>query len=555
MDGIINIKEHEFISAVIDTTKVLVFVLDAEGRIFYFNKSCEVVTGYLFKEIRGRRFPELFLVPEEVEAGKIFFNELQSGQFPKECVSYWKAKDGSRLLIECTYTILFDRDGSAKYAVGTGTDITEYKGFELRLKYLADHDPLTDLFNRSRFLEELERELACAQRYGRQGALLVLDVDNFKYINDVLGHQEGDRLLASLAEVMKKRLRKTDIIARMGGDEFAIFLSNISSSNAQSVAQQIIELVRCHIRIFNEQSAGITVSVGIAILPEHGDTTTALLACADLAMYQAKETGRNRVCIYTPDQKIKIESRLSWEKHIRSALERDRFVLHLQPILDLKRNCIVGHEALLRMIGVNEELIPPGEFLDIAEHFGLIHDIDRWVIRRAIQLITEQKMMDKGLYLEVNLSGKAFADTGLLPLIEQELIIRGVKPINLVLEITETAVITNMSEAQYFINKLKSIGCRFALDDFGSGFSSFYYLKHLPVDYLKIDGSFIRNLTQDQADQQIVKAMVEIARGLGKETIAEFVGNKETVRLLRNYGVNYVQGYHIGMPASEPEIV
>ena len=290
------------------------------------------------------------------------------------------------------------------------------------------------------------------------------------------------------------------------------------------------------------------------MFPGHGDTVETLLAYADLAMYRAKEEGRNRVCIYTPEQKTQIESRLIWEKLIREALDQDRFVLFLQPIMDIRQNLIIGHEALLRMISEKGETVTPSSFLDIAERFGLIHDIDRWVVSRAIHLIKKLRQDGKPTYLEVNLSGRSFTDKQLLPLIRNELAETGIDPAALVFEITETAVIENMAAAQLFIAELKSLGCRFALDDFGVGFSSFNYIKHLPVDYLKIDGSFVRNLPHDTVDQHLVKAMVEVARGPGEKTTAEFVENEETLRLLREYGVDYAQGYHVGKPRHMSEI-
>ena len=271
-------------------------------------------------------------------------------------------------------------------------------------------------------------------------------------------------------------------------------------------------------------------------------------------MYRAKEEGRNRVCVYTPEQKTQIESRLIWEKRIHEALDRDNFVLFLQPIMDIRQNLIIGHEALLRMINEKGEVVAPSNFLDIAERFGLIHDIDRWVVRRAIPLIKKLQHDGKPTYLEVNLSGKAFTDKKLLPLIRSELATTGIDPADLIFEITETSVIENIAIARHFIVELKSLGCRFALDDFGIGFSSFNYLKHLPVDYLKIGGSFVSNLPHDTVDQHLVKAMVEVARGLGKKTTAEFVENEETLRLLREYGVDYAQGYYIGTPRHITEL-
>lgn len=668
-------KQHSFISAVLDTTGALVVVLDTAGKIIYFNRTCEYVTGYSFEEVRGKCFLELFLVTEEMDKVKAVFEKLKRKEFPGANINYWVTKNGDRRLIEWSNTTLINND-SVEYIIGTGIDITERrkaeerllklshaveqspssiiitdtrgnieyvnaqftrltgytleevlgknpkflksgdtlpeeynrlwemitsgkewrgefhnkkkngesyweyasispirnpektitnfiaikediterKRFESQLEFLASHDPLTNLFNRRRFQEELEGRLAYAERYGNCGALLFLDIDNFKYVNDTLGHSEGDKLLIALANLTQKRLRETDILARIGGDEFALFLPNIDLNNALSVAEQVRKSVQQSIVALNNQFAGITVSIGIALFPEHGNTMKTLLTSADLAMYHAKENGRNQSCVYTPDHKTKIELRLSWEERIREALKQEKFILYLQPILDLRNNSVAGYEALLRMIDKDGEIILPGDFLDIAEQFGLIHDIDRWVVSQAIEIIAKRKFAENNWNLEVNLSGTVFNDTEILSLTKQKLSKYSVDPRTLVFEITETAVIPSMVKAQSYITTLKSLGCKFALDDFGSGFSSFYYLKHLPIDYIKIDGSFICNLPNDHVDQHMVKAIVEVARGLGKETVAEFVSDEETVQILKNYGVDYAQGYYIGIPCEMPVI-
>lgn len=668
-------KQHSFISTVLGTAGALVVVLDTAGKIVYFNRTCERITGYSFDEVRGRCFWELFLVPEEMDKVKAVFEKLKGKGFQSENVNYWVTKYGERRLIEWSNTTLLNND-SVEYIIGTGIDITERskaeerlrklshaveqspssiiitdnkgnieyvnakftrltgytpeevigknprllksgdtlpeeynrlwemiisgeewrgefhnkkkngesyweyasispirnpkgtithfiaikediterKQFESQLEFLACHDPLTNLFNRRRFQEELEGCLAYAERYNNNGALLFLDIDNFKYVNDTLGHSEGDKLLIALADLIRQRLRETDVLARIGGDEFALFLPNITMEDACSVAEQVRKSVQQNVAAVNNQFAGITVSIGIALFPEHGNTMKTLLTSADLAMYYAKENGRNRICVYSPDQKTKIELRLSWEEQIRDALRQDRFTLYLQPILDLNTNSIAGYEALLRMINKDGKIIMPGSFLDIAEQFGLIRDIDRWVIRQAIQIIAKRRFPENNWSLEVNLSGMVFNDTEILSLIKQELSRYAIDPRALVFEITETAIIPNIVKAQHYITTLKSLGCRFALDDFGSGFSSFYYLKHLPVDYIKIDGSFIHNLPNDKVDQHMVRAIVEVARGLGKETVAEFVSDEQTVQILRDYGVDYAQGYYIGVPAEMPVI-
>jgi len=296
----------------------------------------------------------------------------------------------------------------------------------------------------------------------------------------------------------------------------------------------------------------VTTSIGVAMFAEgQASNGEEILVHADVAMYEAKEAGRDRCTVYstTDHQVAGMRSRVDWADRIRTALEEDRFELHLQPILDLATGEVSQHEALLRMRGDDGELIPPGAFLDVAERFDLIQDIDRWVAARAIALMAELRDAGHDLCIEVNVSGRSIGDPRLLETIEGALSEHGVSPHRLILEVTETAAVANIPRAREFADRLGELGCRFALDDFGAGFGSFYYLKHLPFDYLKIDGEFVRNCIGTPTDQLVIKAVVEIAKGLGKRTVAEFVGDEATVALLRRHGVDFAQGFHLGKPA------
>ncbi|MBI2472373.1 MAG: EAL domain-containing protein [Planctomycetes bacterium] len=542
------------LAAILEATTDFVGTADVDGRILYINKAGRKMLGI------GEDEDVLNMSMADCHSILTWTVIREEGMPTAVREGVWVGEtallgsDGCEIPISQVVIAHKNPNGTVEYFSTIARDITDRKRFETQIVYLANQDPLTDLLNRRRFQTELESWLAQSRRYGVQGALLFLDLDNFKYINDTLGHQAGDRFLKTLAGLLKTRLRETDVLARLGGDEFAAVLPYVNETQAVSIASQLLELVRYHASLEKGQPLGITVSIGIALFPKHADTMETLLTYADLAMYRAKEEGRNRICVYTPEQKTQIESRLIWEKRIRESLCQDRFVLYLQPILDIHQNRIIGHEVLLRMINENGETVVPSNFLNIAERFGLIHDIDRWVVRRAIHLIEMLQQEGKSAYIEVNLSGKAFADAGLLSVIREELSTTGIDPKNLVFEITETAFVENMIAAQHFIAALKTLGCHFALDDFGIGFSSFSYLKHLPVDYLKIDGSFICNLLHDTVDQHLVRAIVEVARGLGKKTIAEFVESKETVCLLSEFGVDYAQGYYIGEPRPLSEI-
>lgn len=460
-------------------------------------------------------------------------------------------KDGPAVCLETIKVPLFNEDGSRQGLVVVGRDITDRKRLERRLTRLTDHDTLTGLFSRDHFQQDLERELARMRRDDVHGALMMLDLDDFKDVNDRLGHPEGDKLLKSLGDLLRKHVRKTDVLARLGGDEFAIVLPHAEERQAREAAERIVEAVSRHTFRLAGQPMGTTISVGVALYPEHGTTARDLLAHAEFAMYRAKENGGSRASVYEPDPDVEAQtdSRIRLKKRIRDALDKDLFLPYYQPILNLRTNQIAHHELLLRMVGDDGEIIPPKSFLRVAERFGLLHLVDRWVVRHAIKTIAEQRTVGKELHLTVNLSGKAFEDPELLTMIRRELAETAINPTHLMLEITETTAIVNMHHAREFINELRKMGCQFALDDFGVGFSSFYNLKHLPVDYLKIDGSFIRNLRHDASDQQVVRAIVAVARGLGKRTVAEYVGDEETLRLLREYQVDYAQGSLIGRPS------
>ncbi|MEX2237134.1 MAG: EAL domain-containing protein [Dehalococcoidia bacterium] len=429
-------------------------------------------------------------------------------------------------------------------------DIREKRLLESELLHVATHDSLTNLLNRRRFEEELDQQIVESKRYGSKGAVLFLDIDGLKPVNDSLGHLAGDQVLLMIASVLRRELRESEVISRWGGDEFAAIVLHSDEDTAQSVAERLLKAIREEAVIVNGEAVHTTVSIGVAMIPDDGSTVEELLVSADLALYQAKAR-RNFACVYSSnlDSQTKMNDQRVWEQRIREGLEKDRFVLYGQPIRDMKGE-IYRYELLLRLLGDDGDIVAPGIFLPTAERSGLIHAVDRWVVKRAISLIADQRELGRDLRLSVNLSGKAFADPELLPLLQTEMERTKINPDNLVLEITESAAISDLHNASQFMRSLNELGLKFAIDDFGVGFSSFFYLKRLPVDYLKIDGSFIRNLPRDATDQHLVRSMVELARGLNKKTIAEFVGDLETVKLLRDYGVDYVQGYFVGEPRS-----
>ena len=440
--------------------------------------------------------------------------------------------------------------GAVEFLSTIARDISERKRFEKQLIHLADHDPLTDLLGRKRFHRELERELSKAVRHQIAGAVLFVDLDEFKFLNDSLGHRAGDEFLVSLARLLRRKVRHSDVIARLGGDEFAILISYANRDAALVMANSLLEAIRQHSIVLQGKPVGLTASLGVALFPEHTTNAEDLLSYADLAMYQSKRNGRNQITFFEPHGSLEAEldARMKGESQIRAALEENRFVLFAQPIWDIDAMQVEMFELLIRMIDEEGQFVPPGAFLGTAERFGLIQSIDRWVVTQAIQTLAGQRKTGNNLCLSVNLSAKAITDSELVPLIRTSLAETGVQPSRLLFEVTETAAVADTNQAQAFVAELRGMGCRLALDDFGVGFSSLYQLKHLPVDYLKIDGSFIRDLTRNPVDCHLVKAIVEVARALGKKTVAEYVGDEETLHLLQQFGIDYGQGFFLGKP-------
>ncbi len=455
------------------------------------------------------------------------------------------------VLVSCT-PVPADDGTEGDYAVAQILDISERRRFEKQLRHLADHDPLTGLYNRHRFENELERIVSETHRYGRRAALLMLDLDGFKYVNDRFGHPVGDELVSRIGGLLRATVRTTDVVARLGGDEFAIVLQEAGEQEAITVAESILDAVRRRGVVMGElRHARVTTSVGITTFDQYAQLTgEELIVEADIAMYDAKAAGRNRHAIYDrAANRREIDSKHhAWLDRLRSAVENDLFVLFAQQITDISGSGATQFELLLRMRDEFGELIPPAAFLYNAERFDLMGEIDRWVLRNAVKLLHDHHNAGNDIRLAVNLSGKTMNDINLPADLAAMLAEHPIPEGHLIIEVTETAAIVNIDRARDLARELRQLGCRFALDDFGAGFASFYYLKHLAFDYLKIDGEFIKNLTSTPTDQLVVRAVVEIAKGLGTETVAEFVGDEPTLDMLRDLGVNYGQGFHLGRP-------
>ncbi len=539
----------------VETAHDLVWSMDTQGHWTYLNDAVSRIYGYTAAEMLHRHFTE-FQAPESTEKDAAAHATLLRGHDIVEYETVHFDKNGYRRHISFNARPQYNTAGKIVQITGTARDITEQKAYEHELAYQAQHDTLTGLYNRNYFQQELEREVARIERSGTESAMLYLDLDQFKYVNDTLGHASGDRLLVQSAQMLRSHLRDGDLLARFGGDEFTIFLSDTDMDGALHVAESIRTLFENFRFIESGQAINVTVSIGICSI--NGNTLNAdeALSQADLACNIAKSQGRNCLHRHNPADRNKdgMAEDMGWASRVRDSFENDKFKLAFQPIVSIASGEIHDYEVLLRMRLDDGDSILPGGFMPAADRFGLINQVDRWVVDKAVTKLAELHQDNTSVRFAINLSARAFEDKDLLPMIHSILGDTGLNPAALTFEITETATISNLSEATRFIYKLKDMGCMFALDDFGTGFSSFAYLKHLPVDKLKIDGSFVKNMASSSVDQAMVQSMNQIAHALGKLTIAEFVENNATLRMLKEYGVDYAQGNYLSKPQTDIHI-
>lgn len=457
--------------------------------------------------------------------------------------------DGGKRSVSLSSTLLRDADGPGEHQVLTNVvDISERIQHQEQLAHLAEHDPLTELANRRLFEEKLEGHLVRSADDEPRGAVLMLDLDHFKDVNDSLGHGVGDRLLVDLSRALRRRMRETDTIARLGGDEFAVLLPQADLASAEQVAAELVDLVRGHVAGLDGVQRRVTVSVGGVVI-DAGDTAAGLLSMVDTMLYDAKEAGRDQAAVL--DRRVHAQpqgsTRMMWAERIELALAHDDFELHLQPILDMGTGKVTGAEALLRMRHAGE-IVMPGQFLPVAERTQSIVQLDRWVVRNAVELLGRLQAVDPHFRLSLNLSAKSVQSSEVEQEIRAAVAGNQVDPTGLILEITETAALGHLDEARGFIDRIRPLGCRFALDDFGAGFGSFSYFKHLPFDVVKIDGQFVDGCAGSAVDRAIISSVAQMAAELGKETVAEFVTDTATMEAIDSLGVNFAQGFHVGRP-------
>lgn len=520
-------------------------IVELDGTVSRANRALADLLGRSVEELTGTGFVALVHPDDD--------GEVRGGEHAVTREVRLLAADGEAVWSTLSAAPVRGADGGVRHTVVHVQDARERKRFEHELQHLAEHDALTELWNRRRFGEDLERAIQDAQRYGGSGALLLLDLDGLKHVNDTLGHAVGDELLIAVADVLRDRLRAGDVPARLGGDEFAVLLPHADEESARALAA---DLLRGISRISPLAHAGgtgtVTACGGIALFGTPGDPTSGedLLIEADVALYAAKESGRGQLSVRAPGGTgvRAAPQRPRWTTRIRTALDEDGFVLHAQPIVALQGDPLPRWELLLRMRGSSGDLLAPSNFLPTAERSALIQEIDRWVVHTAVQDLAARAARGEERSYAINLSAKSIIDPGMADFVLAEIDAARVDGDRLVFEVTETSAIMNLERARAFARIVTEGGCSLALDDFGAGFTSFHYLKHLDFAFVKIDGAFIVDLTTDPTNQSLVRALSEMAAGLGKRTVAECVGDDATVDWLRRLGVDYAQGFHVGRP-------
>lgn len=553
--------QNEKLSVTLRSIGDSVITTDERGRIEYLNPVAERLTGWPVQEAAGRELMEVFRVIDEEtrlpvqDPVTLLLTQTFLSDEPDSWSSHQRmlvARDGTEYFIADSAAPIRDDTGKIRGIVLVFRDMSEQRQLAREMSYRASHDALTELPNRTEFDACLQRELALAQQTGAVHALLYIDLDQFKVVNDACGHTVGDELLRQLAELLRSCVRSGDTLARLGGDEFGVILSHCDAEPAQSIAQGICEKIAAF-RFINEgRRYRIGASIGVVPLDRRWSNATAILQAADVACYTAKESGRNRVHAYADIGGAAQASQglMRWATRLQEAIEENRFALYCQRIEALAPGARGEHyEILLRMIGEDGGIVLPGEFMRSAERYQLAGLIDRWVLQNVLQWMrTHRDRMQSIDMLSINLSGHSIGDRGFHHFAEEVMREMNADAHKICFEVTETAAISNLADATRFFNTMRVNGCRFALDDFGSGLSSFGYLKTLPVDFLKIDGQFVRNAHNDAVDRATVRCIQEVAHVIGKQTIAEFVEGPEVLQLMRDMGVDFAQGYAIHRP-------
>ena len=532
-----------------------VITTDATGRVEYLNPVAESLTRWTQSAAQGLPLVEVFRIVHETTREPVQ-NPVEEALQENKIVGLANhtvliARNGHEIAIEDSAAPIHDREGQIIGAVMVFHDVTQTRTLSRQLTWQANHDALTGLVNRREFEGRVEQALTFAKLDSQVHALCYLDLDRFKIVNDTCGHVAGDELLRQVTTLLQKKIRKADTLARLGGDEFGVLLNQCTLEQALRVAHEMRECVQEFRFVWQEQIFAIGASIGLVGIDADSESLAEIISTADAACYTAKNRGRNRVYVAQTNDQERLQQRgeMQWVGRIAQALEHDRFCLYAQPIAALTSEAQNGdhYEVLLRLWDEQGNLVPPMAFIPAAERYNLMHLIDRWVIRTLFRGWLTDADGQQSVYA-INLSGSSINDDQFIDFLYEQFTLYSVSPKRVCFEITETVAIANLTKASQFIQELQRIGCRFALDDFGAGMSSFAYLKSLPVDYLKIDGAFIRNIVENSVDDAIVSAITQIAKVMGIRTIAEFVENDAILERITAMGIDYAQGYGIAEP-------
>ena len=536
--------------AVLNSLLTSVIALDDEGRIVFNNRSFLALTGLAPNEIYGR-FLSDFACEVASDSQVIVKNAISillSNRTSSYSVEFKLAeKFNQGCWIEARFSRIFRDESSSVISVSLD-DISQRKQTEQQLKQLAVYDSLTGAFNRTYFENELARVVAIANQGATQHCLLYIDLDHFKVINDTKGHPQGDAILKTVAELLQSKLQKSDRLCRIAGDEFAVLLMNTELQIGELIANTLCKLIANHpFKVF-DTVIKITCSIGLSVIGLEKISSQIHLQRADVALYIAKRHGRNCVHLYSETDKEgdDVKRSMEWLHTVKHAIEQDNLVLHYQPIYDVEGNQIEYYEALVRL-NIDGQIVYPGDFIPALERFEDMSLLDHHVINMVIKHLCEYPQLCKAA---INLSAQAFRNEDVVPFIEEKLSFYSVNPARVIFELTESASLTDLAATREMVQRISDMGCSFAIDDFGTGFSTFSYLKSLPAQTVKIDGSFIKELTHSPVDLALVKAIREVATAVGKKTVAEFVEDQETLNVLRDIKVDYAQGYHLGRPQS-----
>ena len=552
------LDSEQRLQSLYDDTPSMFFTIGHDMKIKSVNAFGAKELGYKIDDLIGQPLTA-FVHPEDRE----HLDSALNNSFSKpSAVQHWelrkKHKNGTTLWVKEAARLVSDSNHQQQLFI-VSEDISERHKLSQRLSYQASHDALTGLINRHEFERRTQQLLDTIIEDKAQHVMCYLDLDQFKIINDSCGHLAGDTLLKNISSLLPLKIRKGDTLARLGGDEFGILMEHCSIDQAQSIAESIRQLIEDFKFIWQEKSYSIGVSIGLVIIDDNIDSIVSIMSRADTACYAAKDAGRNRLVVYneTDQEMTKRHGDMSWVQRIQDALDKNKFCLYSQKIISVKPNSNnkPSYELLLRLFEEDGEIILPGAFLPSAERYHLATKIDMWVVEHAFSwLMSLGAKIDDFQYCTINLSGNSLDDQGFLDFALSQITRSNIAGHKICFEITETAAISNLSGAIKFIRELSQYGCLFALDDFGSGVSSFGYLKNLDVDFIKIDGSFVKDLVSDPIDYAMVKSINDIAQVMGKKTVAEYVENDDILAALYDIGVDYAQGYGIGLPCPLNEI-